>query len=80
MHAPRLRWCSRARWCASAATSRRADVAAAKAAGYDDGQIVEIILHVALNTLTNYVNSALATDIDFPAVTPRPGAMASLSR
>ncbi len=56
------------------------DVAAAKAAGYDDGQIVEIILHVALNTLTNYVNSALATDIDFPAATPRPGAMASLSR
>jgi len=29
-----------------------------------------IILHVALNTLTNYVNSALATEIDFPVVSP----------
>lgn len=39
-----------------------------KAAGYDDGQIVEILAHVALNTLTNYVNTALATAIDFPKV------------
>jgi len=45
-----------------------ADVQAVKAAGYDDGQVVEIILHVALNTLTNYVNSALGTEIDFPVV------------
>ncbi len=37
-------------------------------AGYDHGQIVEIIAHVALNTLTNYVNEALATEIDFPLV------------
>jgi hypothetical protein len=27
-------------------------------------------LHVALNTLTNYVNTALATDLDFPEVSP----------
>jgi uncharacterized peroxidase-related enzyme len=47
-----------------------ADVAALKRAGYDDGQIVEIIAHVALNTLTNYINSALATEIDFPIVAP----------
>jgi uncharacterized peroxidase-related enzyme len=46
------------------------DVQAVKAAGYDDAQIVEIILHVALNTLTNYINTALATDIDFPEVAP----------
>ncbi len=45
-----------------------ADVAALKSAGYDDAQIVEIIAHVALNTLTNYINSALGTEIDFPNV------------
>ena len=33
-------------------------------------KIVEIILHVALNTLTNYVNSALGTEVDFPVVAP----------
>lgn len=33
-----------------------AEVQAVKGAGYTDAQIVEIILHVALNTLTNYVN------------------------
>lgn len=35
-------------------------------AGYTDAEIVEIIAHVALNTLTNYVNEVLGTDIDFP--------------
>ncbi len=45
------------------------DVDAVKAAGYSDGEIVEIIAHVALNTLTNYVNEVLDTEIDFPAVT-----------
>ncbi len=45
------------------------DIAAVKAAGYDDAQVVEIILHVALNTLTNYMNEAVKTDIDFPLVT-----------
>lgn len=51
-----------------------ADVAAVKLAGYDDAQVVEIVLHVALNTLTNYVNEVLSTDIDFPAVAPRKAA------
>lgn len=46
------------------------DIAAVKAAGYGDAEIVEIILHVALNTLTNYVNSALGTEVDFPVVAP----------
>ncbi len=41
------------------------------AAGYDHGQLVEIITHVALNTLTNYINEALATEIDFPVVETR---------
>lgn len=45
-----------------------ADVHAVKAAGYDDAQVVEIILHVALNTWTNYVNKVAATEIDFPVV------------
>ena len=42
-----------------------------KAAGYDDAQVIEIVLHVALNTLTNYVNEVAKTDIDFPVVTAR---------
>lgn len=46
-----------------------ADVAAVQAAGYSDGEIVEIIAHVALNTLTNYVNEVAQTVVDFPAVT-----------
>jgi len=44
------------------------DLRAVKAAGYDDAQIVEIVLHVALNVWTNYINIVAATDIDFPAV------------
>ncbi|CAN5733976.1 carboxymuconolactone decarboxylase family protein [soil metagenome] len=43
-------------------------VASVKAAGYDDAQVIEIVLHVALNTWTNYMNSVARTDIDFPAV------------
>lgn len=39
-----------------------------KAAGFDNAQIVEIIAHVALNTLTNYVNEVLETEVDFPVV------------
>jgi len=29
------------------------------------------VAHVALNTLTNYINSALDTPIDFPAVSAK---------
>jgi uncharacterized peroxidase-related enzyme len=43
-----------------------ADVQAVRMAGYDDGQIVEIVQHVALNTWTNYINSVAQTEIDFP--------------
>jgi uncharacterized peroxidase-related enzyme len=50
------------------------DVGAVKAAGYDDAQVIEIVLHVALNTLTNYVNEVAKTDIDFPVVTARKAA------
>lgn len=43
-----------------------ADVQAVRMAGYDDAQIVEIVLHVALNTWTNYLNEVAKTEIDFP--------------
>jgi uncharacterized peroxidase-related enzyme len=48
-----------------------ADVQAVKDAGYDDAQVIEIVLHVALNTLTNYVNEVAKTEIDFPVVTQK---------
>jgi uncharacterized peroxidase-related enzyme len=48
-----------------------ADVGDVRLAGYSDAEIVEIVLHVALNTLTNYVNEVARTAIDFPAVTAR---------
>lgn len=51
-----------------------ADVAAVKLAGYDDAQIVEIVAHVALNTLTNYINEVTKTEIDFPVVKLRSAA------
>jgi alkylhydroperoxidase family enzyme len=47
------------------------DIEAVKSAGYDDGQVIEIVLHVALNTWTNYLNVAAQTDIDFPIVRAR---------
>lgn len=46
------------------------DVAAVKAAGYDDAQLVEIVQHVALNTWTNYLNEVAGTPIDFPVADP----------
>lgn len=45
-----------------------ADVSAVRMAGYSDAEIVEIVAHVALNTLTNYLNQAFDTPIDFPVV------------
>ena len=45
-----------------------ADLAAARLAGFTDAELIEIVLHVALNTLTNYVNEVAGTAIDFPAV------------
>lgn len=48
------------------------EVQALKTAGYDDAQVLEIVLHVVLNTLTNYVNEVAKTVIDFPVVAHRP--------
>lgn len=50
------------------------DVAEVKHAGYDDAEVLEIVAHVALNTLTNYVGEVAKTDIDFPVVAARSAA------
>jgi uncharacterized peroxidase-related enzyme len=47
------------------------ELAAVRAAGYDDGDIAAIVGHVALNVLTNYFNLVAETAIDFPEVAPR---------
>lgn len=44
------------------------DVTAVKRAGFSDAQVIEIVLVVAENFLTNFVNNVAATDIDFPVV------------
>lgn len=45
-----------------------ADVEALRRVGFDDGAIMEIMAHVALNLFTNYVNVAFAVPVDFPHV------------
>jgi len=45
-----------------------ADLAAVKAAGYSDAEVIEIVGVVAENVLTNFVNNVAQTDIDFPVV------------
>lgn len=44
------------------------DLAALRQAGFDDASVVEIVLVVALNILTNYVNNVAQTAVDFPMV------------
>jgi len=46
-----------------------AELQAVKQAGYTEAQVIEIVLHVALNTWTNYINEVAKTPIDFPVVT-----------
>jgi uncharacterized peroxidase-related enzyme len=46
----------------------QADVEAVRTAGFNDGEIVEIMAHVALNLFTNYVNVAFNVPVDFPKV------------
>ena len=45
-----------------------ADLAALRAADFDEAAVLEIVMNVALNVLTNYVNNVAQTDIDFPVV------------
>jgi hypothetical protein len=44
------------------------DLAEVRDAGYDDGQILEIVANVAKSFLTNMINNVTRTDVDFPAV------------
>ena len=50
------------------------DIQALKSAGYDDAQVIEIVLVIALNTWTNLINNVAETDVDFPAVSRRAAA------
>lgn len=45
-----------------------ADLAEVRLAGFSEAQVIEIVVSVALNVLTNYVNNVAETDIDFPVV------------
>lgn len=45
------------------------DVDLVKNAGFSDGEVGEIVAHVALNIFTNYLNNTAKTQIDFPVVT-----------
>ncbi|XVV00603.1 carboxymuconolactone decarboxylase family protein [Actinosynnema sp. CA-248983] len=44
------------------------ELEAARAAGLTDGDIAEVVAHVALNVFTNYLNKLADTDIDWPVV------------
>jgi len=46
------------------------DLQAARVAGLNDAEIIEVVQHVALNILTNYTNNVAQTIIDFPEVKP----------
>ena len=48
-----------------------ADFEAVRKAGFGDGQIAEIIAHVALNVFTNYFNNATEVEVDFPKIALR---------
>jgi uncharacterized peroxidase-related enzyme len=47
------------------------EIEAVRRAGYPDGEIAEIIAHVALNTFTNYFNNAAGVEVDFPKIALR---------
>ncbi len=44
------------------------EIKTVKEAGYTDEDVLEIVLNVVSNTLTNYVNHIANTEIDFPLV------------
>jgi len=47
------------------------DLAALHTAGFDDAEIIEIVLQVGLNTLASYVNKVGDPDLDFPLIKTR---------
>jgi AhpD family alkylhydroperoxidase len=53
-----------------------ADIAAARAAGFTDGQVVEVVANVALTVFTNYLNNVSKTHNDFGSLKPRAAALA----
>ena len=44
------------------------EIKAVKEAGFNDSDVLEIVLNVVSNTLTNYVNHIAETEVDFPSV------------
>lgn len=44
------------------------EIVLVREAGFGDGEITEIVAHVALNVFTNYFNNVANTEIDFPKV------------
>lgn len=52
----------------------QADVDAVRNAGFTDGEIAEIIAHVALNIFTNYFNNTADVEVDFPKIALRKSA------
>ncbi len=44
------------------------DVQAAREAGLDDQDLLEVVANVAVNILTNYTNHVAGTEVDFPKV------------
>ncbi len=43
------------------------DLQQVREAGYNDGEVAEIVANVALNIFTNYFNHVAGTEVDFPA-------------
>ena len=42
------------------------DMNTIREAGYDDGEIAELVANVVLNIFTNYTNGVAMTEIDYP--------------
>jgi len=47
------------------------DIDSVRGAGFSDGEIAEIIAHVALNIFTNHFNNTAGVEVDFPKVALR---------
>lgn len=52
----------------------QSDVDTVRGAGFTDGEIAEIISHVALNIFTNYFNNTTGVEVDFPKIALRKSA------
>jgi AhpD family alkylhydroperoxidase len=47
------------------------EIGALKSSGYDDAEIIEIVLHAGLNALASTITRVGEPDIDFPLIQPR---------